>query len=64
MPMKWTLNPKVDIPTSPIAKSAVSISEHSVGSANMLTVILTVHLQIQQSCSHWADVEQQREAQS
>ena len=42
--MKWTLNPKVDLPTSPIAKSAVSISEHSVSSANMLTVILTVHL--------------------
>ena len=30
MPMKWTLNPKVDLPTSPIANSAVRISEHNV----------------------------------
>ena len=28
--MKWTLNPKVDLPTSPIANSAVRISEHNV----------------------------------
>ena len=30
MPRTWTLNPKVDLPTSPIAKSDVRISGHNV----------------------------------